>query len=915
MSNFSYQTRFFSALFFCLTVLLAKMTAQTKNSPHFDMRRIAAREGMTTQVVTSFCADASGVWWIGTFNGLYSFDGFRLDRFDNNEINDPMLLGINVYSLASDTNNQNIVFASTNKGVLAIDPVRREIIPENSIGLPDKSLTSFITIEKSADGCFFWLFALDSIYKLVKTEDGKYRYHYVGTTPETKAAMLTTDPYNPDGIWILPRDSAVYYLNSTGLQRFDIIGYQYSPVKEMGLAQIIYTNNDIISWDYSRNVYRLNKQKGAFEALGRDVNLSNYIPELTAIDLNSEQKPMLRRYSSVNSDQHLLATDMGFFIVRKKLYYFKTFEALRGEEIRGIYADSSGKWLASTYNGTYAGQYFQNSIQRFNISHIWSYLPLFSTTYLLAQELPESVFLWDMKAYKRLPEVKLIDKTNLQNDKYSGLSLCRDARETIWLGTYNYLLWAPNKFPLQFQPLTEEGSNVPVNFHFVRALHTDNKSGVWVGHENGLMHIIYDEVKKTYVIEKGVSYLKDISVSDLYQDNQQRMWVATKGRGIACMNLKDPKKPILWYNNENGLCNDVTCRIESSHRGNVLWISTHNGISRFDLLSGQFQNYFKESGFPDNEFNSAASAQLSDGSLLFGGLSGLMGFHPDSIPKSRYYHKTIISRFKYYEKKLKKLVDFPVFFSSEISLPPYPEYFEIYLGTTELLSAEKIRFRYRLHNHSDIWTYNSGREVIKFIRLPPGRYTFEAQSISPDGDISSPVFLSIFVAAPFYETWWFIVVVILLLLCVLYLSYRYRLQQILQEQHMRQQIADDLHDDIGNKLNIISIIAQRIVKSHPKNDPQNEELSKLIDVSRNASRNLNAMIWSVDSKKDKLSSLFDRMQDFADGYLRPLGIKFNFIIKGSQQNKNIIANAKWFCKKVKIDGNFSGFEKLLAGEI
>jgi hypothetical protein len=31
--------------------------------------------------------------------------------------------------------------------------------------------------------------------------------------------------------------------------------------------------------------------------------------------------------------------------------------------------------------------------------------------------------------------------------------------------------------------------------------------------------------------------------------------------------------------------------------------------------------------------------------------------------------------------------------------------------------------------------------------------------------------------------------------------------------------------------------------------------------------------------------------------------------------KAFIANAKWFCKKVKIDGNFSGFEKLLAGEI
>lgn len=358
------------------------------------------------------------------------------------------------------------------------------------------------------------------------------------------------------------------------------------------------------------------------------------------------------------------------------------------------------------------------------------------------------------------------------------------------------------------------------------------------------------------------------------------------------MDLKAPQKPMLWYNHENGLCNDITCRIESSHKDNVLWISTHNGISRFDLLSGRFHNYYKESGFPDNEFNSAASARLPDGSLLFGGLSGLMYFHPDSVPSSSYHNKAIISRFRYYEKELKKLVDFPVFFPTEISLPPYPEYFEIYLGTTELISAEKIRFRYRLRDHSDFWTYNSGKEVIKFIRLAPGKYTFEAQAISQDGYISPPVFLSIFVALPYYETWWFITIVILSILSILYLSYRYRLRQLLQEQHMRQQIADDLHDDIGNKLNIISIIAQRIVKNHLKNDTQNEELTKLIDVSRNASRNLNAMIWSVDSKKDKLSSLFDRMQDFADGYLRPLGIKFNFILKGSQQNKNIKLQAR-----------------------
>jgi signal transduction histidine kinase len=222
-----------------------------------------------------------------------------------------------------------------------------------------------------------------------------------------------------------------------------------------------------------------------------------------------------------------------------------------------------------------------------------------------------------------------------------------------------------------------------------------------------------------------------------------------------------------------------------------------------------------------------------------------------------------------------------------LSLPPYPEYFELFLGTTKFVTQNKLRYRYRLLGLSDLWTYIGGEGEVKFIRLAPGRYVFEAQSVALDGHLGAVVLLPIFVETPYYETWWFKILMVASTMSIGFWAYRYRVRQLLYEQRMREQIADDLHDDIGNKLNLISIFAQNLLKIQPKNEPQSQELGKLIEISRNALRTLHTMLWSVDSKKDRLSSLFDRMQDFADGYLRPMNIKFKFELKQPTPDRNI----------------------------
>jgi hypothetical protein len=55
---------------------------------------------------------------------------------------------------------------------------------------------------------------------------------------------------------------------------------------------------------------------------------------------------------------------------------------------------------------------------------------------------------------------------------------------------------------------------------------------------------------------------------------------------------------------------------------------------------------------------------------------------------------------------------------------------------------------------------------------------------------------------------WFIVLIVVIVALILYGIYLYRLQQIKRLQIIRNNIASDLHDDIGSTLNSISIYSE-----------------------------------------------------------------------------------------------------------
>ena len=79
------------------------------------------------------------------------------------------------------------------------------------------------------------------------------------------------------------------------------------------------------------------------------------------------------------------------------------------------------------------------------------------------------------------------------------------------------------------------------------------------------------------------------------------------------------KKRWLVKNAEkNGLANNQTLTILEDNE-HFLWISTTNGLSKFDPESERFHNFSLKNGFQNNQFTYGAAYKTSQGELLLGG--------------------------------------------------------------------------------------------------------------------------------------------------------------------------------------------------------------------------------------------------------------------------------------------------------
>ena len=840
--------------------------AQRQASSDYSFRRLSMQDGLANQIITAAGEDERGMLWFGTQSGLYRFDGFRVTHFSDRHKGFLPTENITDLECLPGASSPLLLVCTQGRGWL-LDAEHDQILPFSTLGLPDSILAHCAQFEKKSDGKYVALCA-GSLYQIEQEGPTRYTAQLFANLQDSVSGVIAVDPTEPDVVWLLPKVQNAFRVSKNGCSRYELPPFRHNPNPMPGLLGIIRTPKGLIGWDFVRNLCRFEPESNTFKPV-TDLTFADIFPAISTLDRALNQRNVLRLHQILQSGQELAGTTLGLFILQNRVNHFQVPEGMVGSEVRGILTDSSGNWLAGTYTGLFSGSVSNNTIKPASkIAGVWGGIPLDANNWMLVCENKVGVFVLNRQnnTVRRPKGLTPLEPTG------SALSVCKDSQGNIWVGTYTNLYWSPRGYPFNFQALNYPGSRTPIQAPFFRALMSDQDSSIWAGAENGLFRLNLRRFPANWSID---TLLQDVFVSDLYSDRHGNIWIATKGKGLARYNRANGS--FKWFNTDHGLASNSTCRIEGSDKDRVLWISTHNGLSRLDVSSGIIHNYHEADGIPGNEFNSAASARFSNGVLMFGGVAGLVHFHPDSLRPDAFRYKTFFSHLQIQEKSSDsiKLHPFP---EGTLHLLPYPRIVEIYVGINDFVQPAKPGFRYRLTGTVENWTYINGENKISFFNLSPGDYTLEVQALPYDGHLGDPVKLHIRVAQPVSETWWFRVWMLIGLVLISYLAYRYRLRQALRAYAIRQQIADDLHDDIGNKLNMTNILLQKVKRDFFDKEvpPPPEIWAGIFEANQQTLLSLRTLIWSVDPRKDRLENIFTRMQDFADDFLLPLNIQCRF---------------------------------------
>lgn len=305
------------------------------------------------------------------------------------------------------------------------------------------------------------------------------------------------------------------------------------------------------------------------------------------------------------------------------------------------------------------------------------------------------------------------------------------------------------------------------------AITDDDAQNLWMGGFTGLLH-----ANKITGINKVIDLKTPVRA--LYKSKSGKLWLGTYGRGL--MSYDASTGQFKNYTEENGLCNNKVLNIEEDKKGNI-WVSTNNGISKLNPLTGKIESFYAADGLQSNQFYFNASAHLSSGELMFGGIEGFNIFNPDSIRQFHDFPPLIIAGLRIANTNITADNEFlpgakSFYTIDHIRLPYDKAIISLDYGALEYSLPEKIQYAYLLQGRDKSWNYVGNQRTVNYSHLNEGDYTLKIKSTNASG-IWNPDerLIYITVIPPWYRSWWAYIFYVLSLGSIAYTYYLYKTRQ------------------------------------------------------------------------------------------------------------------------------------------
>lgn len=801
----------------------------------YSLRQFSNKNGLSNSAILSLYQDHQGVIWIGSCDGLNIFDGTNIHVYNPVNPTKAPLSG-NLINDIMET-EKDVLWIQTNYGLDRLDTKLQT----------SKSFTEFKDknyMAKSRDNDLF----------IVK-DDG-YIYYY---QPEKQLFQKLEVPQIAFGhvlSTIIDKNNILWVFTSNN----DTRSYQIIKNKE----EIALTPNNLFKhseqllWAFAEEdlVYFIDKTYSLYEYdFGNQQQY--FIADLKAeVETRGEVSSIIKQ----QNDYYIGFKSSGL-IVLKYMSDQKIKYQMQDTEIHsGIFCLMKDKyqdivWIGTDGQGVY--MYFNDA---FSITNTLLDTPVYQinnpvrTVYY-----DEEQTLWIgtkgggiLRIRNYSPETNAavsFDRISISNSTLTDNTVycfAPGSANRLWIGTENGLnYYSYQNKQLKAFTVIADGKKVK----YVHSINELNDTTLWVSTVGeGIVKVILDKAGSSPSVKSATRIvLDDGRMASNYfftsfQENDSILWFGNRGYGAYRLNVETEQlTPYRFdnvvnsqtandifaiYKNEKGywlgtssgllhfnedyshyhdradLFSNNTVHGILEDQQNNLWISTNQGLVRFNPKTNTGQTYDRENGLEVTEFSDGAFYKDSrTETLFFGGTNGFVTVKPNAYIMADYMPQINLKGLSIFgkeynihdflhDKKGKKI----------LQLDYSRNFFCIDFMAIDYINGNNYSYSYKLDEVSSQWIESGTSASAIFSNLAPGQYTLLVKyKNNMNGKECEPQKLLIQITPPWYLSNWayilyFILIALFCILAVYRIVHQYRRKQHRMIEKLNREKKEEVYE-------------------------------------------------------------------------------------------------------------------------
>lgn len=870
-----------SKLYHIYVILLVFFFVNTSVEAQFVQRKFNQTNGLVSYNVRNTVTDEFGFLWICTQEGLSKFDGKSFINYQKTNASEKYQINFtDCRGLYLDSVQHLIWVQGSSFGINVISTITSEIVKRIPLNFlyPDTWITGFLPISNkilltTINGLFEYDQELNKITEISINGITKQRVNAIAISKnqlwvcvddegvfclnlenytllksfslsqlhsKTSLIKFNSIQLYEDKIFIATNNSCIV-LNNT---QFSKLGYYAKEILNQTITSIFIHNKTLFLGGNSLYYF----ENDSIKKLADDTE--NWLKEINSI-------------SSLNKNLLAIGTVKGLVIYNINAPFITAIQTNKStpflNHIYSLEANEDASILLSCEKGIFNYNKNLKQYNKINANSNAVILNLGNKEFVFAKP---NLLTWyngkvQLKLSKKYPEFAkynnyfIVKVVALTQNKFA---LCTD-------NSLGILIW--DKTNHNIEEITTNHPTFKLNTNIVNSCSVDSNGNLWILADYSFSVINF---AKNTIVHFDFPFQLNTKVGLYYDmlESNNKYWLSAYGTGVLVLNKKF--EIVKTINTQAGLCNNGTYNLFAAN--NKIFVSTNNGIASIDNSNYAVRNYTNLSdGLHDDAFEEAVGCKQNN-SLIFGGINGFSILNPNNIKingskPSLYFTEVKISTNEDNIDRINVV-------SNTLNVPNNYKQVGINFSSINFTNAQQIKYWYKINELKTGWIALDNQSFVNLIGISPGKYILQIKCTNEDGGESDVKQLLLTFHPKWYQTILFKIAVLFAMITILFILYKYRINQLTNLLNMRQKISQDLHDDVGSSLSSIKMYSQVV-------QLQNTDNILIQNIENNTTdvlQKLDDIVWATNPKNDNLQNIIDRLELFAKPLCKTANIQF-----------------------------------------